>query len=73
MTLTGFPTRLYFARTTNAPAPFDRKSVTTAALAFLHHVGRRLADAPLDSPLLQARPVPRTSARQATRTTMGPH
>jgi hypothetical protein len=72
MTLIAFPARLHAARAASATSAVGRKSPATTVLAFLRHVGRRLADAPLDSSVLHARPVPRTRARSVARSAAGP-
>jgi hypothetical protein len=59
MTLITFSGRLHAARATADFAP--------GLLDVLRQAARRLADAPLDSSLLQARPVARTQLRTAAR------
>jgi hypothetical protein len=68
MALITFSGRIHAARVTNtADASRDGETLPATVLAFLKQVGRRLADAPLDSPVLQAGPVPRTQARATER------
>lgn len=67
MTLIGFPARLHSARSASGLPARDRQRPAAAALAFLRHVARRIANSPLDSPVLLARPVPRTQVWIAAR------